>query len=144
MSTKKYCFVPETYKHIAVYNPGTITDLKTIDNINPNVKFTYCIDELDKIKLFYVSAKNKECSIDNLDYIRYKTIQAIKSIFKVTELDNYKLYSEDESRIEFTLWYDADGNNFIKDKLPEANKFKTIISHTYIYNFYKRYQKSED
>lgn len=144
MATKKYCFVPETYKSISIYNPGSITDLKPIDEVTPDATFKYCIDNIDKIKLFYVSAKDEKCIMDNIDYIKYKTIQAIKSIFKVTELSNYKLSIEGESKIEFTLWYDADGNNFNSEKLVEANKSKTLIAHQYIYNFYKRYERTED
>ena len=55
MSTKKYCFVPETYKKISVYNPGTINtsknSLTTLELLetSPSVSFKYCIDDYDKI-----------------------------------------------------------------------------------------------
>lgn len=140
MSTKKYCFIPETYKKIKVYNPGTITDLKTISNVNPNTEFTYCIDEFDKVKVFYVSAKREDDKMDNVEYIKYKTLQAIKAIFNVSELYDYELIIGEQSRIEFTIWYDANGNHIPTLKLIEKNKYNTLLSHRYIYNFYKRYE----
>lgn len=140
MSTKKYCFIPETYKKIKVYNPGTITDLKTISNVNPNTEFTYCIDEFDKVKVFYVSAKREDDKMDNVEYIKYKTLQAIKAIFNASELYDYELIIGEQSRIEFTIWYDANGNHIPTLKLIEKNKYNTLLSHRYIYNFYKRYE----
>lgn len=140
MSTKKYCFIPETYKKIKVYNPGTITDLKTISNVNPNVEFTYCIDEFDKVKMFYVGAKREEDTTDNIEYIKYKTLQAIKAIFNVSEICDYELIMDKNPRIEFTVWYDVNGNHIHSLKLVEKNKYNTLLSHRYIYNFYKRYE----
>lgn len=141
MSTKKYCFVPESYKKIKVYNPGTITDLKTIDNVNPNVQFSYCIDDLDKIKMFYVGAKREDDNTDNFEYIKYKTLQAIKSIFNVSELGSYDLIIEEGyPRIEFAIWYDTEGNHVPSLNLVEKNKYNTLLTHLYVYNFYKKYE----
>lgn len=140
MSTKKYCFIPETYKKIKVYNPGTITDLKTISNVNPNVEFTYCIDEFDKIKMFYVGAKREEDSTDNIEYIKYKTLQSIKAIFNVSEVCDYELIIDEYPRVEFSVWYDVNGNHIHSLKLVEKNKYNTLLSHHYIYNFYKKYE----
>lgn len=140
MSTRKYCFIPEASKKIKVYNPGTITDLKTIANVNPNVEFTYCIDEYDKIKMFYVGAKREEDTTDNIDYMIYKTKQAIKSIFNVSELEEYELFTSENPRVEFTIWYDVNGTHIPTVKLVEKNKYNTLLSHHYTYNFYKRYE----
>lgn len=143
MPIKKYCFIPETHKQIQVYNPGTITDIKALETINPNVKFTYCIDEFDKIKLFYVGAKRENASETDEEYIRYKTLQSIKAIFNVPELYDYKLILDDTPRVEFTVWYDTAGNHIPLLKLVEKNKHNTILSHRYTYNFYSQYEKTE-
>lgn len=139
MSTKKYCFVPEPSKNISVYNAQTITDLKTIDNVNPNVKFRYCIDDYDKIKMFYIGPKSQSDGYEEEEYFRYKTLQSIKSIFKVDEIVDYEIFLDDDARIEFSIWYDVNGNHVHSLNLVEKNKSNTLLKHQYRYNFYKRY-----
>ena len=46
---------------------------------------------------------------------------------------------EENARIEFTLFFDKDGNWIPISKLYEKNKFNTILGHRYVYAFYKRY-----
>lgn len=142
MSEKRYCFIPETYKVISVYNPGNIISLEALDNknINPTVTFKYCIDDYDKVKMFFLNGQPEEGATDDIEYFKYKTIQSIKSIFRVAEIYDYVLVTEDkDSRFEFTVFYDANGTHIHTKDLVTKNKFNTILAHRYTYNFYKRY-----
>lgn len=146
MSTKKYCFVPETYKKISVYNPGTINtsknSLTTLELLetSPSVSFKYCIDDYDKVRLFYLDGKQAPDTIEDEYYFTEKTIAAIKAIFKgVSELIGYKLIMDDNPRLEFTVFLDVHGNFIPLQRMVLENKSKTIIGHTYTYNFFKRY-----
>ena len=68
-----------------------------------------------------------------------RLLQSIKSIFKVDEIFDYQLFLEDDARIEFSIWYDVDGNHIHSLNLVEKNKANTLLKHQYRYNFYKRY-----
>ena len=131
MLEKKYCFVPESHKLIRIFqdNPAT-----------PLAEFKYCIDENDKIKLFYVEKKNIPNSIEDNEYFIAKTTTAIKALFKTTELVNYKLIIDNSPRVEFSIYYDADGNQVYKNELNEKVKLHTVLEHRYTYNFYKKYE----
>ena len=146
MSSKKYCFIPETYKKISIYNPGTINTSKNsltaseLIGITPSTTFKYCIDDYDKIRLFYLDGKRVPNTIEDEYYFIEKTVTAIKSIFKgVTELIGYKLVMDDNPRIEFSIFFDVDGNFVPLSKMIAENKSKTIVGHSYTYNFFKRY-----
>jgi hypothetical protein len=143
MSTKKYCFIPEDHKEISVFNPGSITDLHQITR--PDVAFRHYIDSYDRVKLFYIGDKT---DIDNIklenEYLKYHILRSIKSIFKVTELDELEIIESDESCIKFSLWFDIEGNHIEKTKLISKNKYDTVLKHRYIFNFFKRYEKTED
>ena len=142
MSEKRYCFIPEEHKDIKVYNAGLIHNFKgseEIKNITPTVNFRHCIDIRDKAKLFYIDTQNTVGSSDDSNYFKYKTMNALKAIYNVTELHNYKLILDEDARIEFTIFYDKDGNWIPLSKLYEKNKYNTVIGHTYTYMFYKRY-----
>lgn len=139
MTEKRYCFVPETYKNISVYNANTIYNTILLNDIYPTTSFKYCIDDYDKIKLFYINGQEDKDATDNEEYFKYKTIAAIKAIFNVSELYDYKLFLDENARVEFTLFYDKDGNNILLKDLITKNKFNTILAHRYTYNFYKRY-----
>lgn len=147
MSEKMYCFIPECQKNIAVYTAGTIYDFQSsaeIKNITPNLTFRHCIDINDKIKIFYVDTQKNPDSIDEINYFTYKTISAIKAIFGVNEIHDYKIFmgeDNENARIEFTLFFDKDGNWIPLSKLYEKNKFNTVLAHHYVYAFYKRYSK---
>lgn len=140
-----YCFIPEPQKIIAVYDAGTIYDFDSseeIKGITPNLTFRHCIDINDKTKIFYIDTQKIPGSIDEVNYFTYKTITTIKTLFNVSELHDYKLYmgdNEENARIEFTLFFDKDGNWIPISKLYEKNKFNTILGHHYVYAFYKRY-----
>lgn len=136
MSTKKYCFIPEDHKEISVFNPGSITDLHQITR--PDVAFRHYIDSYDRVKLFYIGEKEK--GDENLDYLKYYIIQSIKSIFKVTEIDDFEVTISKESNIKFSLWFDINGNQIDKAKLIEKNKNNVILKHHYIFNFFKRFE----
>lgn len=141
MSTKKYCFIPETYKGISIYNPGSITDLISIDNgLQPSFQFKYYIDDKDISKIFYIDGKSETGAEENIEFFKYKTIQFIKSIFQVKDIHNYRLITDNHSRLEFTLFFDHNGVEVPLNELSIKNKFNTIIAHHYIYNFYKRYE----
>lgn len=145
MSEKMYCFIPESQKIIAVYDTGTIYDFDSseeIKGITPNLIFRHCIDINDKAKIFYIDTQKIPGSIDEVNYFTHKTVTAIKSLFNVNEIHDYKLYmgdDEENARIEFTLFFDKDGNWIPISKLYEKNKFNTILGHRYVYAFYKRY-----
>ena len=144
MSEKRYCFIPEHNKDIAVYEAGTIPYFQSgeeIKNMTPSIKFKHCIDVHDKIKTFYIDTQNQDGSTDDENYFKYKTITAIKSFFGVSEIHDYKLIIDEESRIEFTLFYDKDGTWIPISNLYEKNRNNTILAHTYVYGFYKRYAK---
>lgn len=138
MYDKHYCFIPETYKIISVYNPGSINS-SSLTDAPPSTTFKYCIDDYDKARLFYISKQSDINSIDDEEYFKYKTIQYIKSIFKISELIDYKLFLEDDARVEFTALYDVNGNNILLKDAKNKNQSNTLIGHRYIYNFFKRY-----
>lgn len=129
MLEKKYCFVPESHKLIKVFQNNSTT---------PIAEFKYCIDENDKIKLFYIEKKSTGGEDDS--YFLAKTTTAIKALFKTSELIDYQLITKGNSRIEFSIYYDVDGNQVYKSDLNEKLKRQTILEHRYTYNFYKRYE----
>lgn len=131
MLEKKYCFVPESHKLIKVFQNNSIT---------PIAEFKYCIDENDKIKLFYMERKSIPNSIDDVDYFRMKTVDMIKTLFRTTELVDYQLIIDNNPRIEFSIYYDVEGNQVYKSELNEKLKRSTVLEHRYTYNFYKRYE----
>ncbi len=131
MLEKKYCFVPESHKLIRVFQNNSV---------NPIAEFKYCIDENDKIKLFYVEKKSTPNSGEDIDYFRAKTVTAIKALFKTSEIVNYQLIIDNNPRIEFSIYYDVDGNQIYKSELNEKVKRYTILEHRYTYNFYKKYE----
>lgn len=131
MSEKRYCFVPDTHKEIKVLQDSKANVVST---------FKYCIDTLDRIKLFYIDGREVANSMDDNDFFKIKTIAAIKSIFRVTELYNYNLVLDENARVEFSIFFDVDGNEVTQNKLEEVlNKRKTVLEHRYTYHFYKRY-----
>ena len=102
--------------------------------------FKYCIDEFDKVKLFYINGKSEAGAVDDFTYINAKVKDAIRGIFSINELAEFNLILEDDNpRVEFTIFYDINGNFCSKYKLEEYNSNRTILAHTYIYNIYKRY-----
>lgn len=136
MSEKRYCFIPDSHKEIKVLQDNKANVVST---------FKYCIDTLDRIKLFYVDGREAANSMDDESFFKFKTITAIKSIFKVSELYNYKLILDKEkefgpARVEFSIFFDVDGNEVAQNKLDEVlSKRKTVLEHRYIYHIYKRY-----
>ena len=142
MTEKRYVFIPETSKYIKVFNTNNST-LKGYINFNevkPDVMFKYCIDEFDKIKLFYLNGKSDEHSTDDFTYLNAKSKGAIRAMFGISELAEYSLFLDDENpRVEFTIFYDVYGNPCSRYKLEELNRDRTILAHTYIYNIYKRF-----
>lgn len=141
MISKKYCFIPDCNKKIAVYNSGLIgKNTMNINEVTPTVIFDICIDEKDKAKLFYIEEQNVEGIEEDKDFFKLNTIKAIRSTFgNNIEICNYQIIMEDESRIEFTLWFDADGNNIKITDLGDTNLNQTVLAHRYTYLFYKRY-----
>ena len=139
MSEKRYCFIPEGHKDVNVYNAGMILDVTSLKSIIPAITFKYCNDPYEKAKIFYVEGQSDEHATDEEEYFRYKTVQAIKSLFKVTDIYDYKLVTDEHARLEFTLFYDADGNFIATKDIVEKNKRNTILAHRYTYIFYKRY-----
>lgn len=138
MLEKQYCFIPEPYKIVSVYNPKSITDFTAINNTDPSCSFKYYIDSIDPAKIFYLDGKQSSSSENLLEYFKYKIILSIKSIFKVTELSNFELFLDDFPRAEFTLYFDMNGNEIKLSHLVETNKNNTVVAHHYIYNFYKK------
>jgi hypothetical protein len=131
MLEKRYCFVPDSHKEIKVLQDNKANVVST---------FKYCIDTLDRIKLFYVDGREAANSMDDENFFKIKTITAIKSIFKVTELYNYKLILEKDARVEFSIFFDVDGNEVTQNKLADTlSKRKTVLEHRYTYHFFKRY-----
>lgn len=145
MTEKRYVFLPEPSKFIKVFDArnASLKAFTTIDEAMPDVMFKYCIDEFDKVKLFYINGKSPELAIDDFSYLNAKCKDHIRSLFGVNELAEFKLILDDDNpRAEFTLFYDVNGNNCSVYKLGELNKDRTILAHTYIYNVYKRYNLS--
>lgn len=141
MSEKKYCCVPETYKTLSIYNAGTIGRETIISEIEPSSKFKYCIDEFDKIKTFFFNRQENVNSIDTEDYLKYKMTQSIKSIFRVSEISDVKLYLDSDARFEFTVFYDTNGIPLSVSELYNKNIRNTIVGHRYTFNLYQRYNK---
>lgn len=142
MTEKRYCFVPETTKIVGVFNTKneTLKNYAEFINCKPDVSFKYSIDNFDRIRLFYVNGKENAYSSDDFSYLNNKVKDSIRSIFSVKELAEFNLILEDENpRVEFTIFYDADGNECSRYKLGEINGTRTVLSHSYIYNIYKRY-----
>lgn len=140
MSLKKYCFVAEKSKNVNVYSISTITSFNDLLNVNPNVSFKHLIDEYSKISLFYIGSKNIPNSIEDRNYFLEKTTTIIKSIFKVSELLNFKLITEGDSpRIEFSIIFDSEGNFVPRNDIKKVNEKRPILTHSYTYNFYKLY-----
>lgn len=142
MTEKRYVFIPEPSKFIKVFDSKneSLKNYINIDQARPDVMFKYCTDEFDKIKLFYINGKSPEHSIDDFSYLNAKAKDAIRSLFGINELAEFKLILEDENpRAEFTIFYDIHGNHCSVYKLGDLNKDRTILAHTYIYNIYKRY-----
>jgi hypothetical protein len=142
MTEKRYVFIPETSKYIRVFNTKnkSLVSYSNLNDTKPDVMFKYCIDEFDKIKLFYINGKAEEGSTDDFIYLNAKAKEAIRSLFGINELAEFKLILEDDNpRAEFTIFYDIGGNFCSKYKLEEYNNNRTILAHTYIYNIYKRY-----
>lgn len=141
MTEKRYVFIPETSKYIRIFNVKneSLIDYKNFSDLKPNVTFKYCIDEFDKIKLFYINGKSNPDSTDDFSYLNAKSKDSIKALFGVNELSEYELILDDNPRVEFTIFYDINGECCSKYKLEEYNRNRTILAHTYTYNIYKRY-----
>jgi hypothetical protein len=142
MTEKRYVFIPETSKYIRVFNTKneSLASYSNLNDTKPDVMFKYCIDEFDKIKLFYIDGKSEEGAVDDFTYINAKVKDTIRGIFSINELAEFNLILEDDNpRVEFTIFYDISGNFCSKYKLEEYNSNRTILAHTYIYNIYKRY-----
>ena len=139
MSEKRYCFIPESHKIVDVYNSGSILDVSALKSIIPALKFNYCNDPYEKSKIFYVEGHADEHAKDTEEYFKYKTVTAIKSLFKVDDIYDYKLVMGENARIEFTIFFDADGNHIATKNIVEKNKRNTVLAHRYTYIFYKRY-----
>lgn len=139
MSEKRYCFIPETYKIVNVYNTGNITDIKDLKSIIPAFKFKYCDVDYERAKMFFVQGHSSEHSEDTEEYFKYKTVQAIKALFKITDIYDYNIVMDENARIEFTIFYDSYGNHISTADLVEKNKRNTVLAHRYTYIFYKRY-----
>lgn len=139
MSEKRYCFIPETYKVVDVYNTGTISDVKDLNSITSAIKFKYCNDEYERAKMFFIPGQSAEHSEDSEEYFRYKTVQSIKAIFRITDIHDYRLVMGENARIEFTIFYDSYGNHIPTAEVVEKNKKNTVLAHRYTYIFYKRF-----
>lgn len=139
MSEKRYCFIPETYKVVDVYNTGTIFDVNALNTISSAIKFKYCNDEYERAKMFFIEGRSSEHSEDDEEYFKYKTLQSIKALFRITDVFDYKIVMDENARIEFTIFYDPDGVHIPTALVVEKNKRNTILAHRYTYIFYKRY-----
>ena len=139
MSEKRYCFIPESHKTISIYNANVINDLSKLSSITPTFEFKYCIDDYDKIRMFFLEGHGETGAVDDRDYFDYKIVNQIKAIFKVPEINDYRLYLEDGARVEFTVYYDSNGNHVPSLKLVDKNRYNTILAHKYTYIFYRRY-----
>ena len=67
--------------------------------------------------------------------------QSIKSIFRVSEISDVKLYLDSDARFEFTIFYDTNGIPLSISELYNKNIRKTIVGHRYTFNLYQRYNK---
>jgi hypothetical protein len=142
MTEKRYCFIPETTKTISVFNTHneSLKNYVDFNSCKADVSFKYIIDEFDKIKLFYIDGKENINASDDFSYLNSKIKDSIRAIFGISELAEFTLILEDENpRVEFTIFYDIDGNQCSRYKLSELNLDRTILSHSYTYNIYKRY-----
>lgn len=142
MTEKRYVFIPESSKYIRVFNTKneSLASYSNFNDVKPDVMFKYCIDEFDKVKLFYINGKSEEGSTDDFTYLNGKAKDAIKGLFGISELAEFELILNDENpRVEFTIFYDIHGTHCSRYKLEEYNRERTILAHTYIYNIYKRY-----
>ena len=70
-----------------------------------------------------------------------ETLNTIKVLFSENEILGFNLIIGDNSHFTFTVVYDPDGNPISGKQLKDENRKKTLISHTYTYNFYKKYKK---
>ena len=142
MTEKRYVFIPEPTKFIRVYNTknNTLENFIDFNQTKPDVSFKYMIDEIDKVKLFYISGKSEPGSEDDFSYLNAKIKDNIKSLFGINELAEFNVDLEsDNPRVEFTIFYDVNGTFCSRYKLNEYNQNRTILAHTYSYNIYKRY-----
>lgn len=139
MSEKKYCCVPESYKDLIIYDAGTITNLENFSEIKPSSSFKYCIDDYDKVKIFFFDRQSAEGSTDDENYLKYKIMQSVKSIFKVSEIYNFQLFLDSEARAVFTVFYDINGNHIHTNNIVEKNRLQTVVGHRYTFILYKRY-----
>lgn len=141
MSEKNYCCVPESYKELYIYDAGRIREISDLDvtKTKPSSQFKYCIDDYDKVKLFFFDRQESDGSTDDENYLTYKMMQYIKSIFKVNELYDFRLITDSDARAEFTVLYDVNGNHIHTTNVVNKNKTQTVVGHRYTYNLYKRY-----
>lgn len=139
MSEKRYCFIPESHKTISIYNANVINDLRNLAAITPTFTFKYSIDDYDKIRMFFLEGHGGSEEVETQDYFNYHIVNRIKTIFKISEINDYRLFLEDGARVEFTVYYDPDGNHIPNHKLVEKNRFNTVLAHRYTYIFYRRY-----
>lgn len=149
MNYKKYCFIPEKTKIIGVFNSNNpslknyeaVNDIVFLRDTAPDIEFSISLDEKDKAIIFYVDGDNNITGMSDEDYFRYKTLNAIKVLFSENEIMGFNLTIGENSHFSFTVVYDPDGNPISRNKLKDENKKKTLISHTYTYGFYKKYEK---
>lgn len=149
MSYKKYCFIPEQVKVIDVFNSlnpaldaycKSSENLRFLDHVQGDVQFKICLEQSDKAKTFYIDGDNNVSGMSDYDYFRYKSLTAIKSLYSGNEIMSFNLYCDDTPRLEFTVVYDAEGMPVSKAALSKENQYKTLVAHTYTFNFYKRYE----
>lgn len=142
MTEKRYVFIPETTKVVSVFNAGneTVKNYVNFSDCKPEVSFRYAIDEFDKTKLFYLAGKENPYATDDESYFNAKAKDAIRAIFNVQELAEFTLFlNDDNPRVEFTIFFDINGNECSKYKLDDLIRSRTILAHSYVFNIYKRF-----
>lgn len=149
MNYKKYCFVPENVKKIGVFNSNNPSldnyfsndDTLFLQNTKPDIEFDAFLDKQDRAILFYIDGDNNVPGMTDEQYFRYKLLNTIKVLFSENEIIGFNLKLDSNSSFVFTIIYDCDGNPVKNIELKDKNKKKTLISHTYTYNFYQKYKK---
>lgn len=149
MEHKKYCFVPEKNKKISVFNAkntslgnygnNNLTDF--LNNVKSDISFNISLDSKDKAILFYIDGDNNVPGMLDYDYFHYKILNTLKILFSENEIIGFNLILNDESYFEFSIIYDTEGYPIKRKELERENDKKTLVAHTYRYNFYVKYKK---
>lgn len=149
MNYKKYCFIPEKTKKIGIFNTGNLSlknyeaanDELFLSDTKADIEFLVTLEQKDKAIIFYIDGDNNVPGMSDENYFRYKILNTIKVLFSENEIMGFNLVIGDDSYFTFTIIFDPDGNPIRRNNLKDENRKKTLISHTYTYNFYKKYKK---